>query len=125
PDGPRACWFDDVYHFADDGSFQNFQQGETWLEAWQGAAEGCGTPVAPHDGSTVGAWLYDDAASTVTLDGLGSYLGLAKVFNGGELTDPLAAPDSIAYNVVELVGDILTVQIDVGGAWWEFRFAKE
>jgi hypothetical protein len=129
PDGPRACWFDDVYHFGDDGSFQNLQQGETWLEAWQGAAEGCGTPVAPHDGSTVGAWLYDDAASTVTLDGLGSYLGsylgLAKVFNGGELTDPLAAPDSIAYNVVELVGDILTVQIDVGGAWWEFRFAKE
>ena len=124
PDGPRACWFDDVYHFGDDGSFQNFQQGETWLETWQGAAEGCGAPVAPHDGSTVGAWLYDDAESTVTLDGLGSYLGLAKVFNGGELTDPAAAPDSITYNVVELVGDILTVQIDVGGAWWEFRFER-
>ncbi|MCO4811394.1 MAG: hypothetical protein KC572_07320 [Gammaproteobacteria bacterium] len=125
PDGPRACWFDDVYHFGDDGSFQNFQQGETWLETWQGAAEGCGAPVAPHDGSTVGAWLYDDGESTVTLDGLGSYLGLAKVFNGGELTDPAAAPASITYNVVELVGDIMTVQVDVGGAWWEFRFAKE
>jgi hypothetical protein len=27
--------------------------------------------------------------------------------------------------VVEVVGENLIVQIDVGGAWWEFRFAKE
>ena len=61
PDGERACWFDDIYHFSDDGSFQNFQEGETWVEPWQGAAaEGCGAPVAPHDGSSAGAWLYDE-----------------------------------------------------------------
>ena len=126
PDGPRACWFDDIYHFGDDGSFQNFQEGETWLEAWQsGVADACGTPVAPHDGSTVGAWIYDDVASTVTLDGLGSHLGLPKVVNGGELAAPADAPDSVTYNVVELVGDSLTVQVDVGGAWWEFRLAKD
>ncbi len=125
PDGPRACWFDDIYHFGGDGSFQNFQQGETFIEGWQGGSDACGAPVAPHDGSTVGAWIYDDDASTVMLDGLGSHLGLAKVVNGGELTDPAAAPDSVTYNVVELVGDSLTVQIDVGGAWWEYRFVKE
>ena len=125
PDGPRACWFDDVFHFAGDGSFQNFQQGDTWVEVWQGAAEdGCGAPVAPHDGSTAGAWFYDDTASTVLIDGLGSFLGLPKAVNGAELTDPAGAPESVTYEVVELVGDSLTVRIDVGGGWWEFRFER-
>ena len=125
PDGPRACWFDDIYHFAGDGSFRNFQQGETWLETWQGvAADSCGAPVAPHDGSTIGAWSYDADASTVTLNGLGSFLGLAKAVNGAELADPAAAPDSVTYNVVELIGDSMTIRINVGGGWWEFRLER-
>ena len=125
-DGPRACWFDDVYHFGDDGSFQNFQEGDTWLEVWQGVVEdGCGAPVAPHDGSTAGAWLYDDVAGTVTLDGLGSFLGVAKAVNGAELADPADAPEFVTYEVVELVGGSLTVRIDVGGGWWEFGLVQE
>ncbi len=36
----------------------------------------------------------------------------------------MTAPDSVTYNVVELVGDSLTVQVDVGGAWWEYRFER-
>ena len=126
PDGPRACWFDDVYHIGGDGSFQIYQEGLTWLEAWQGGevADACGVPVAPHDGSTPGAWFYDAAGPTVTLDGIGSFLGLPKVVNGGELTDPADAPDSVTYNVVEVVGDSMTVRISVGGGWWEFRLAK-
>jgi len=124
-DGPRACWFDDVYHFGDDGSFQNFQQGDTWLEVWQGAVEdSCGVPVAPHDGSTAGAWLYDDVASTVTINGLGSFLGLAKAVNGAELALPADAPETVTYEVVELVGDSLTIRIDVGGGWWEFQLSR-
>ena len=124
PAGPRACWFDDIYHFGADGSFQNFQGTETWVEPWQGAAaEACGTPVAPHDGSSVGAWYYN-AAGTVRLDGVGSYLGLSKVVNGAELTDPALAPASVTYDVVELIGDSLTVRINFGPGWWEFRFDR-
>ena len=124
--GERACWFDDIYHFGDDGSFQNFQEGETWLEEWQGSnPAACGAPVAPHDGSTAGAWLYDDAAGTVTLNGRGSFLALAKVVTGGELADPADAPESVTYNVVELVGASLTVRISTGGGWWEFDLIKE
>ena len=124
-DGPRACWFDDVFHFAGDGSFQNFQQGDTWIEVWQGAVEdGCGAPVAPHDGSSVGTWLYDADNGTVTVNGLGSFLGLAKAVNGAELADPADAPESVTYEVVELVGDSMTIRIDVGGGWWEFAFKR-
>ncbi len=125
PDGPRACWFDDIYHFGDDGAFQNFQDGDTWVEPWQGAAaEGCGAPVAPHDGSSAGAWYYDEGAGTVRLDGIGSFLGLAKVVNGAELADPAATPAFVTYEVVELVGDSLTVRIDFGGGWWEYRLER-
>ena len=126
PDGPRACWFDDVYHVGADGSFRNYQQGETWLEAsWQGVAEdGCGAPVAPHDGSDAGGWSYDGAEGTVTVNGLGSFLGLAKAVNGAELTDPAAAPESITYDVVELIGDSMTIRIQAGAGWWEFRLER-
>ena len=127
PDGPRACWFDDIYHFSDDLSFQNFQGGETFLEPWQGVAEGCGAPIAPHDGSTAGAWFYDEGAGTLRLDGLGSFLGVPKAVNGAELASPAEAPDFVRYNVVELIGGVLTVRIDSGNGdvWWEFELVKE
>ena len=53
----RPCLADDEYQFMSDGSFKNVLGTESWLEAWQGAtADGCGTPVAPHDGSNTGSW---------------------------------------------------------------------
>ena len=72
--------------------------------------------------------MYDDAAQTLTLLGVGSHLGLAKTVNGAELVDPLAAPESIVYDVLELEGDIITVTIDVAGdgtSWWTYRLARE
>ncbi|MDH5619437.1 MAG: hypothetical protein OEZ11_12440, partial [Gammaproteobacteria bacterium] len=126
PDGPRACWFDDLYEFGADGSFRNVQGDETWLEAWQGGAvaDACGAPAAPHDGSNSAIFDYDEAAQTLKLTGLGAFIGLAKVVNGGELNDPALAPESVTYNVVELLGNSLTVRVDVGGGWWEFRLTR-
>ena len=123
----RACWFDDIYHFGDDGSFQNYQGEDTWLEIWQGvAAESCGAPVAPHDGANAAAWIYDSVAGTLQLDGLGSYLGVAKAVNGAELADPAAAPDSVTYDVLDLTGDMMTVTIDVGvgDVWWTYNLER-
>ena len=125
----RACWFDDVFHFGGDGTFQNFQDGDTWLEVWQGvAADSCGAPVAPHDGSSAGRFVYDDVAQTLTVLGTGSHLGLAKAVNGAELTDPAAAPGSVTYDVLDNAGDSMTVTIDVspdGTAWWTYRLVKD
>ena len=131
PEGERACWFDDVYHVSGDGSFQNFQGGDTWVETWQGALENaCAAPVAPHDGSTVGSWYYQETAegTTVRLDGVGSFLGLPKAANDFELAAPGEAPAFVRYDVVELVGDTLTIRIYSGGVdpevWWEFDLLK-
>jgi hypothetical protein len=122
----RACWFDDVYHFGAGGTFQNFQDGETWLEPWQGvAAESCGAPVAPHDGSSTGSFSYDADAGTLTIDGRGSYLGLPKAVNGSELTSPGAAPDSITYDVLTLDGDNMSVTLETAsGTWWTFALER-
>jgi hypothetical protein len=118
----RACYFNDEYVFAEDGTFQNVQQEETWLEAWQGVAEGCGAPIAPHDGSNAATWTYDDVAGTITLDGVGAYLGLPKVINGAEISDPADAPASITYPVeFNATEDTMTINIEIGGgAYWRF-----
>ena len=120
----RACWFDDVFHFRAGGLFQNFQDGETWLETWQAAAEGCGAPAAPHDGSSAGRFVYDSTTQKLTLLGTGSHVGIPKAVNGAELADPLATPDSVVYDVLDVEADIMEVTIDVAGdgsSWWTFR----
>ena len=101
--------------------------GHTWLEPFQGQdPEDCGVPVTPHDGSSTGAFSYDEDASTLTISGRGSHIGLPKVINGAELADPGAAPDSITYDVTTLDGGVMTVTIEsIAGNWWTFRIAKQ
>jgi hypothetical protein len=134
----RACLFDDTFVFAEGGGFSQDMGGETWLEGWQGSdPEACGTPVSPHDGSATDySFAVADGkgitASTVTVSGLGAHLGLAKVYNGGELAagEDVAATagTTIAYDVTELSADgkSMTVQIQyVGVQTWQFKFAKQ
>ena len=124
----RACWFDDRFAFGNDGSFANVMGEETWLEPWQGVdAEGCGAPVAPHDGSAPATFSYDEAASTLTITGKGAHLGLAKATNGAEISSPASAPDSITYNILTLTADGMNMTVSVeagGGVWWTFNLAK-
>ena len=122
----RACLFDDEYVFNADGSFQNVLGADTWIEGWQGAAgEECGTPVAPHDGTATATYVYSGA--TVTINGVGAYLGLAKAMNGGELASPGDAPDSITY-MAALSEDGNTLELDIeitGGGHWSFKLVKD
>jgi len=124
----RDCLFDDEYVFGADGSFQNILGTETWVEAWQGAAgEACGAPVAPHDGTATATYSYDEAAGTITINGAGAYLGLAKVVNGAEIASPADAADTITY-IAELSDDGLTLDLDIevaGGGHWSFKLARQ
>ncbi len=90
-------------------------------------SEGCGTPVAPHDGSATATYTYDEAAGTITLNGVGAYLGLAKAINGGELASPADAPDSVTY-IAALSEDGNTLELDIeiaGGGHWSFKLARQ
>lgn len=122
--GQRACFFDDQYVFSADGTFQNVQGTQTWNEWWQGGGDGsCGTPVAPHNGSN--AATFTATATTLTLNGVGAYLGLSKVINGSEITNSSNAPSSITYQIAAITSTSMTVDINVGAAWWRYVLAKE
>ena len=124
----RSCLFDDHYVFNADGSFQNVQGDQTWLEPWQGSdPEACGAPVAPHDGSNAATWEYNDASGEVTLTGLGAYLGLPKAVNAGELSsdNPPPVPESVTYTAT-LEGDMMTLVIECGtGVFWTFKLMSQ
>ena len=121
----RPCWYDDVHRFGEDGSFLNIMGDETFVEAWQGGADSCATPVAPHDGSTVGSYVYDEDAGTLTITGRGAHIALPKAVNGQELTTTADTPDSVVYQVLTLDGDSMTVTLETGpGVWWTFRLAR-
>ena len=122
----RSCFFDDDYVFGTDGSFTNVVGTDTWLEGWQGASpDSCGTPVFPHDGVSAGTFSYDESAGTLTVNGTGSYLGIAKANNAGELASPVDAPASITYNVTFEDSTTVVVGIEAGaGVHWTFRMVK-
>ena len=124
--GARACQFDDEFVFNADGSFQNIFGDETFIEGWQGS-DGCGAPVAPHDGKTAATWSYNSSAGTLTISGKGSFVGLAKPYNGGELSKSADAPDSIVYEVtmVDENNMIAEIQINGGGAYWKFELTRK
>ncbi|MCP3670236.1 MAG: glycoside hydrolase family 16 protein, partial [Gammaproteobacteria bacterium] len=124
----RSCLFDDDYIFGNDGSFINVLGDDTWIEPWQGAAEeGCGTPVFPHDGDSAGTFVFDEDTGALTISGAGSYLGLAKATNEGELTSPDGAPASITYTLTEVDSSTILLSIETGtgdGVHWTFKLVK-
>ncbi|MFZ4106416.1 Ig-like domain-containing protein [Flavobacterium sp.] len=121
--GDRACFFDDLYKFNANGTFENIQGTETWTEGWQGGSDSCGTPAAPHNGSN--AATYTSTASSLTLNGVGAYLGMAKVINGAEINNASNAPASITYQISSLTSTTLTVDISIGTGWWRYVLAKQ
>ena len=125
--GTRSCLFDDVFRFGEDGSFANVQGSETWVEPWQGAAaESCGAPVAPHDGSNAATYTYDESALSITVDGLGAHIGLPKVINGAEIDNTANAATSIVYTISAMTDTTMTLDIEVaGGGYWRYMLAKD
>ena len=121
----RACYFDDTFVFGSNGSFRNILGSTTWLESWQGTADACGTPVAPHDGSASATYVYDATAHTITINGTGAYLGLPKATNAGELPN-VSVPNSRVYSVQLSNGNnTMELKIETGtGVWWYFKLVR-
>lgn len=123
----RACYFDDNYVFGSDGSFMNTLGADTWIEGWQGGSDACGTPVAPYDGTAMATYSYDAALQTLTISGVGAYIGLPKANNEGELPN-VAVPSEIVYDVT-LSDDrnTMNVVVEIGagsGVFWQYKLIR-
>jgi hypothetical protein len=122
----RECYYNDTFVFSSNGSFSNVFGTETWLEKWQGvAADGCGAPVAPYNGPSGATYLYDAVAKTLTIKGSGSYIGIPKANNAGELPN-VAVPTSIVYNVTLTDNNnTMEVVIESGpGVFWSYKLVR-
>ena len=121
----RGCYFDDTYVFGSDGSFSNVLGEQTWIEGWQAGFDGCGAPVAPHDGTNPASYSFDESSGLLTISGLGAYIGLPKATNSGEINNPVNAASSITY-IVDLVDDSTAIiDIEAGsGVWWRYKLVK-
>ena len=126
----RACLFDDSIVFNSNGTYDHYMDGSTWLESWQAGSppEGCGTPIAPHDG---GSNTYTYANGVLTVSGPGAHVGLAKVHNTGE--DGAPVNDQITYHVTfsGASSEIMTIDISFpnpggtnGLGWWRYVYLK-
>jgi hypothetical protein len=122
----RACLYDDEFLFGADGSFRNVLGSDTWLEAWQGTPDACGTPQAPHDGLVSGTFIHDATNNKVTLNGSGTYLGIPKANNAGELPN-VAVSSSITYDItLSNNNTVMEVIIEAGsGVFWTYKLVKD
>lgn len=124
----RDCFYDDLYVFNEDGTFENELGDETWLEEWQGVETAtCGTPIPPYDGSEPGTWSAD--GETVTVSGEGIYLGIPKVHNNGEDGNPSGNEITYEYTLSE---DNTILEIFISGfnsdapeATWYYRLTND
>lgn len=121
----RSCLFDDIYQISEDGRFKNILGNNTWLEGWQNAGkETCGAAVAPHNGSTIGAWHIDSTSGELVIKGKGQFLGLPKATNNGELGAGATEPEMRKYQI-SLDSNKLTTGIHFGGGYWQFKFVRD
>ena len=119
----RGCYFDDSYVFGNDGSFSNVLGDDTWVESWQAGFDGCAVPVAPHDGTNPATYSYDDSTGTLTVSGLGAYVGLPKAHNGGEDGNPVN--NTVTYLVDFIDENTIFIDIEAGsGVWWRYKLVK-
>jgi len=78
--------------------------------------------------SNAATYTYDSAAGTITINGEGAYIGLAKANNQGELPN-VAVPSAITYQATLSDGNTtMNVSIEIGvgsGVFWQYKLVKQ
>lgn len=142
-EGIRACWFNDEYIFATDGSYTYDAKGDIFAEGYMGV-EGDGCIAEADMPADAQAWASGshtytfapaegDNPATITVTGTGAFIALPKAYNGGEYgSAPPPADASVTYEVFDYQqtgsGEILVLTVDISGngtAFWTFTLVSE
>ncbi len=144
--GARPCLYYHEFTFHRDGKYAFDDKGSFWGEygVW-GAVEGYddsplyGTcfEAIPENmvnaaGEDVSAWLsgehsftYNPSAGTVTLEGLGAWIGIPKLGTNGESRVPLPTVTFKVSIIQETGYDLLKVGFDYGdGGYWPITYVS-
>jgi len=69
-------------------------------------------------------WSVDYLTGSIVINGKGNYLGIPKVVNGAELSDPANAPESVSY-LATITEDTMLLEVEIAnGAFWMFELVK-
>jgi len=128
----RPCQFNDTWTFTGDQKMIYATEGDIWGEDYMGFNFECvdetllSTELAPWAAGTHSYSLTEDVINTLTINGLGAFIGLPKVANGQEVTTPQS---SITYDITQMVsgpdGDLLELVVNFGPGIWRFRLVSE
>lgn len=140
----RACLFNDLFIFNQNGSYTYDPREDIFGESYMGIEEeGCqpadnlnGTDGAAWGGSTH-QFSFTEATETsnavITVTGTGAFLVLPKAFNGGEYTaGPPVADRAVTYEVIGYTNEEgqeeLSLTIDItneGSVFWNFLLVPD
>lgn len=144
-DGSRPCMYEQEFTFGLDGSYTFDDKGMFWAEfgVFNNVAN-CDVNVTDEQcldataanmvnacGDDVSAWLsgshtfdYDASAGTLTINGMGAWIGIPKLASNGETLVPVNSVTSQA-SIEQFDGyDVLTIVFDYGGAYWPIKYAS-
>ena len=138
-DGSRPCVFYQTWTFSEDGTMTFDDGGSMWGDDVVFAGtdllgvcfEATAANMVNRDGIDVSAWLsgthlfeYNPSAGTLTLNGLGAWIGLKKVTPGGDVAVP---QESVTYNIQITEGqeyDLMEVSVTGDGFYWQFNYVS-
>ena len=134
--GARPCLYYQTFTFHANGDYVFDDNGMFWGEYGVFPEEVCFEATVENmvnaNGDDVSAWLsgthsfeYDPSTGTLTLNGLGAWIGIPKLGPAGETTVPIAST-SCNISIEEMTGyDVMTIVFDYGdGGYWLIKYAS-
>lgn len=129
----RACHFNDEYVFSADGVFRYDNKGDFWADT-----DGSGNVTPPGLGLTPGCHLASEwptafkawdsgthsfsvVGNTLTVSGLGAWIGLYKVGTSAEVVEPQT---SVSYTINELTANRMVISANLGFGFWRFTLVS-
>jgi PKD repeat protein len=140
-DGTRPCLYNQTFTFNRDGSYVFDDGGAFWGEfgvfndtdKFEVCFDATAANMVNQDGDDVSAWLsgthaysYNATANTVTLAGLGAWIGIPKLATTAEIPVPQS---EVTFNAITADGfdtgvDTLFVSFAYEGAFWAITYVS-
>lgn len=143
-DGSRSCLYEQEITFHFDGTYEFDDKGMFWTEYGVFNNNDCDVNVTAEQciestaenlvnscGDDVSAWgsgkhsfEYDVATGSLTLTGLGAWIGIPKLGTSGETITPVSSVTT-KISIEEFTGfDVMLVEFIYDDAYWPIRYAS-